>query len=59
MAYSTRLPGAFSVWLASGQSGFLRGRLIWSNWNVEELKDMAAEIIENDLLTIVLKGWPA
>ncbi|KAE9369802.1 NAD(P)-binding protein [Stipitochalara longipes BDJ] len=50
------LPGAFCVWLASHESEFLRGRFLWSNWDVEELKARSEEIVEKELLTIVLNG---
>jgi NAD(P)-dependent dehydrogenase (short-subunit alcohol dehydrogenase family) len=32
------LPAAFSVWLASPEADFLKGRFIWANWDVAELK---------------------
>jgi len=45
------------VWLASLESDFLKGRLIWSNWDVEELRDREKDILEGDLLTVRLRGW--
>lgn len=33
-----QLAGQFSVWLASKEAAFLNGRLVWANWDVEELK---------------------
>ena len=55
----TDLPASFCVWLASGESDFLKGRLVWANWDVNEMKAKADEIMEKDLLTLRLTGWPA
>lgn len=52
------LPGGFSVWLASNESEFLRGKFVWSNWDVKEMKAREKEIAESDLLTLKLGGWP-
>jgi len=51
------LPAAFCVWLASRESDFVKGRLVWANWDVEELKQMENEIMEKNLLTLGLIGW--
>lgn len=53
------LPAHFTVWLASAEAEFLRGRYVWVNWDIEELIARREEI-ENDpsLFTIVLGGWP-
>lgn len=53
------LPGAFCVWLsASKDAEFLRGRFVWSNWDVDELIQRKKDIIDRDLLKLGLKGWP-
>ncbi|KFY18383.1 hypothetical protein V493_08673 [Pseudogymnoascus sp. VKM F-4281 (FW-2241)] len=52
------LPASFSVWLASAESDFVRGRMLWANWDVDELKAKKDEILNGDLLKIVLSGWP-
>jgi hypothetical protein len=44
------------VWLASSNADFLRGRLLWANWDVEEMKQREQEIVEKNLLTIALSG---
>jgi NAD(P)-dependent dehydrogenase (short-subunit alcohol dehydrogenase family) len=31
------LPGDFAVWLAGKESAFLHGRLLWAQWDVDEL----------------------
>ena len=47
------------MWLASPEAAFLAGRLVWANWDVEELKARAKEIEESqDLLKIGLIGEP-
>ncbi|KPM39247.1 hypothetical protein AK830_g7314 [Neonectria ditissima] len=35
------LPGQFSVWLASPEATFLHGRFVWTEWDVNELKNGA------------------
>lgn len=50
------LAGDFVVWLASEEAKFLKGKFIWVNWDVEELKANAKEIESTSLLTIQLEG---
>lgn len=52
------LPAGFMVWLASPESKFLKGRYLWDNWDVEELKARREEIDGSNLLEIGLIGWP-
>lgn len=35
-----KLPGHFARWLAGPQSGFLNGRFVWANWDVDELLEL-------------------
>jgi hypothetical protein len=52
------LPAGFCVWLAAcKEANFLSGRLVWANWDVDELLARKEEVIENDLLNIRLLGW--
>lgn len=51
------LPATFNVWLASPEARFLKGKFLWSNWDVDELKAQAKEI-EAGKLTMGLVGWP-
>ncbi|KAJ5274866.1 hypothetical protein N7497_005474 [Penicillium chrysogenum] len=49
------LPAHFAVWLAGPESGFLNGRYVWANWDVDELimlKDRLSE--DRSFLTIGL-----
>lgn len=50
------LPGAFAVWCASADSESLRGKFLWANWDVDELK--ARELQGTQQLTMGLLGWP-
>jgi hypothetical protein len=52
------LPGTFHVWLASPEAHFLKGRFLWANWDVEELKANAKEIEASEKFKIGLTGWP-
>ncbi|RFU33286.1 hypothetical protein B7463_g3050, partial [Scytalidium lignicola] len=52
------LPAYAVVWLASPVARFLRGRTVWSNWDVNELMDQTDEIVEKDLLRMTLRGYP-
>jgi hypothetical protein len=52
------LPADFVVWAVSPEAKFLKGKLVWSNWDVDELKAMEEEIEETDKFTFGLLGWP-
>lgn len=52
------LPASFNVWLASPEARFLKGKFLWANWDVDELKAQAKEIEESTQLSIGLIGWP-
>jgi hypothetical protein len=55
---SADLPGSFIVWLTSPEAKFLRGKYLWCNWDVEELKSRHEELQKPDQLTITMNGWP-
>ena len=55
---AAELPGQFCVWLASPEAKFLRGKFVWVNWDVDELKERAEEITNSRLLTTLLDGVP-
>jgi NAD(P)-dependent dehydrogenase (short-subunit alcohol dehydrogenase family) len=57
MMDDVELPAAFCVWLASPEALFLKGKFVWSNWDVEELKERKSDI-EGALLEYGLVGWP-
>ncbi|KAJ5669226.1 oxidoreductase [Penicillium macrosclerotiorum] len=52
------LPASFHVWLASPEARFLKGKFLWANWDVDELKAQAKEVEASTRLTIGLGGWP-
>lgn len=52
------LPGSFNLWLASPEARFLKGKYLYANWDVEELKARAKEIESSEQLSIGLVGWP-
>ncbi|KAH8810621.1 putative oxidoreductase [Xylogone sp. PMI_703] len=52
------LPASFNVWLASPEARFLKGKFLWANWDVDELKAKAQEIEKSTYLNIGLTGWP-
>lgn len=54
-----RLPAHFIVWMTSPEARFLRGRFVWANWDVEQLKARAKEIEDDaQMLTSNVLGWP-
>lgn len=54
-----KLPAHFLVWTTSPEARFLRGRFVWANWDVEQLKARAKEIEESaQMLTSNILGWP-
>jgi hypothetical protein len=52
-------PSIASSFAQSGpEADFLRGKFIWANWDVEELKAKKEELINSPQLTFGLLGWP-
>lgn len=52
------LPADFIVWAASPEADFLKGKFVFANWDVEELKVKKDQIIKENLLEIWLVGNP-
>lgn len=52
------LPADFLVWVASPEAAFLKGKLVWANWDVEEMMARVKQIEEGDSMTPGLQGWP-
>ncbi|KAJ5888244.1 oxidoreductase, partial [Penicillium taxi] len=52
------LPAGFNIWLASPEARFLNGKFLWTNWDVDELKEQAKELETSSRLSIGLIGWP-
>lgn len=51
------LSAHFIAWAANPQARFLKGRFVWANWDVEELKDMAEDIKRSEKFTTCLHGF--
>ncbi|KAK7977173.1 oxidoreductase [Apiospora saccharicola] len=51
------LPAGFMLWLASPEAAFLKGKFLWSNWDVDELKARAEEIENSMEFNIQAVGW--
>jgi hypothetical protein len=53
------LPADFMVWAVSPDAAFLKGKFIWSNWDVEELKAKKDQILSDPaFLNLGMNGWP-
>ncbi|KAL4785909.1 hypothetical protein BJX76DRAFT_366535 [Aspergillus varians] len=52
------LPASFNVWLASPEARFLKGKFLYVNWDVDELKARAGELEGSKELSLGLVGWP-
>lgn len=49
------LPADFALWLAGPESGFLHGRHVWANWDVDELVGLKGRLLEDpSFLTVGL-----
>jgi NAD(P)-dependent dehydrogenase (short-subunit alcohol dehydrogenase family) len=54
---SADLAGNFTVWAASPEAKFLKGKFVWVKWDVDELKANAKVIEDTDLFTLGLTGF--
>lgn len=52
------LPGDFVVWVVSPEAAFLKGKYVFVNWDVDEMKAQAAEIEGSTKLSMWLEGLP-
>lgn len=52
------MPASFNLWLASPEARFLKGRFLWANWDIEELKKNAKDIEAGQRFSVGLVGWP-
>ncbi|KAI0123709.1 hypothetical protein BJ170DRAFT_697504 [Xylariales sp. AK1849] len=52
-----QLSAEFIVWAASKEAGFLNGRFVSANWDVDELIAAKEVILKDDLLITSLKGY--
>lgn len=47
----------FIVWITSPEAEFLKGKFVWSNWDVEELIAKKEELKDSSKMTLGLLGW--
>ena len=53
------LPAHFIVWLLSQEGEFLRSKMVWASWDVEELKAQKQRIMADPAyLNMGMNGWP-
>ncbi|KAL8905999.1 MAG: hypothetical protein Q9207_002284 [Kuettlingeria erythrocarpa] len=55
---SAALPAHFMLWLSCVRPEYLQGKLIWANWDVEQLKAAGSNIQGSSQMTITVGGWP-
>jgi hypothetical protein len=55
---TVNLPADFVVWAVSSDAKFLRAKVVWSNWDIDELKAMKKEVEGTVKFTFGLLGWP-
>ncbi|KAK8102374.1 oxidoreductase YciK [Apiospora sp. TS-2023a] len=46
------------LWVTRPEARFLSGKMVWANWDVEELKGKEEEITSKNLLNYVWNGFP-
>jgi hypothetical protein len=54
------LSGAFTVWVASPEAAFTKGKFLWANWDVTELEAQSEKLLGSNYLSIgtVVDGFP-
>jgi hypothetical protein len=52
------LPADFCVWLASDEAAFLKGKYVFANWDVDELKEKAKRLRGTGELEMWIDGMP-
>lgn len=50
--------GDFNVWLAGKEAGFLKGKYVFANWDVDEMVARKEEIVRESLLECWPTGLP-
>ncbi|OTA54001.1 NAD(P)-binding protein [Hypoxylon sp. EC38] len=53
-----QLAAGFILWLTKPEAKFLKGKTVWANWDIDELKGMQEVISTSGELSIGLTGWP-
>ncbi|KAL1592028.1 hypothetical protein SLS60_011620 [Paraconiothyrium brasiliense] len=56
---TVELPAHFMLWLSGTQQRkYLSGKMLWANWDVEELTAKAEEFAKEGFFTMGMTGWP-
>lgn len=61
LMFIVSLPADFLVWATSQNAAWLKGKLIWCNWDVDELTAMKEQILSPEkpgFLSLGVIGWP-
>lgn len=53
---SAELVGGTAVWVCQDKARWLSGRFVSVNWDVEDLMERKAEVLQGDLLRLGLRG---
>lgn len=56
-SHIAELAADFVVWLNTPEASFLQNRFLYANWDVQELLLRRSEIMDENLLTIGVRGW--
>ncbi|EXJ68571.1 uncharacterized protein A1O5_08365 [Cladophialophora psammophila CBS 110553] len=54
---TAELAADFTVWVNTSEASFLQNRLLYVNWDIEELLAKRETIVAQDLLTPGVRGW--
>jgi hypothetical protein len=57
LPHTVELVASFIIWAASPEAEFLKGKLVWANWDVDELKAREEEIKNSGMFSVTLEGW--
>ena len=58
MVDTAEMAADFLVWASTAEAGFLKGRFVAANWDVEELMAKKDEIEGSEALMLRPQGWP-
>jgi hypothetical protein len=59
MNFTVSLFGHFAVWLSSKEAEWIKSKMIWCNWDVDEVLAKKEQILKDPAyLNIGMNGWP-
>lgn len=57
--YTVSLTSHMAVWLTGTEAAFLHGRVVWANWDVEELLEKKENVLSDPTyLKVGINGVP-